>query len=68
VYEAVYLAADAIKRAGTDTAPAIHAALKSTSMPSMLGETYKLDDHNHPRLPIFIIGLNDGKPAVLTTE
>ena len=68
VYEAVYLVADAIKRAGTDTPGAIEAALKSTEMPSILGGSYKMDDHNHPHLPIFITGLKDGKPAVIATE
>jgi hypothetical protein len=37
-------------------------------MPSLLGGTYKLDDHNHPRLPLFILGMQDGKPAVIATE
>ncbi len=68
VYEAVYLVADAINRAGTDTPGAIEAALKSTEMPSILGGSYKMDDHNHPHLPIFITGLKDGKPAVIATE
>jgi ABC-type branched-subunit amino acid transport system substrate-binding protein len=68
VYEATYLAVDAIRRAGTDKPAAIEHALKTTKMPSMLGGTYKLDNHNHPRLPLFIVGLKDGKPAVIATE
>lgn len=68
VHEAVYLVADAITRAGTDTPAAIEAALKSTTMPSILGGSYKLDDHNHPHLPIFILGLKDGKQTVVATE
>jgi len=68
VYEATYLVVDAIRRAGTDQPAAIEAALKTTEMPSLLGGTYKLDDHNHPRLPLFIVGMQDGKPAVIATE
>jgi ABC-type branched-subunit amino acid transport system substrate-binding protein len=68
VYEATYLVVDAIRRAGTDKSAAIERALKTTKMPSLLGGTYKLDDHNHPRLPLFILGLQDGKPAVIATE
>ena len=68
VYEAVLLATDAIRRAGTDTPEAVEAALKTTSMPSQLGGTYAMDDHNHPHTPLFIMGLRDGKPAVIATE
>jgi branched-chain amino acid transport system substrate-binding protein len=68
VYEAVLLVADAIKRAGSDTPAAIEAALKTTDMPSALGGTYKVNDHNHPETPLFIIGLKDGKPAVIAEE
>jgi branched-chain amino acid transport system substrate-binding protein len=68
VYDAAYLVVDAIRRAGTDKPAAIERALKTTKMPSMLGGTYKLDDHNHPRLPLFILGMKDGKPAVIATE
>ncbi len=68
VYEATLLAVDAIRRAGTDTPEAIEAALKTTTMPSLLGGTYAMDDHNHPHTPIDIIGLRDGKPAVIATE
>ncbi len=68
VYEATLLVADAIRRAGADTPAAIEQALKTTTMPSMLGGTYAPDGHNHPKLPLFIIGLKDGKQAVITTE
>ncbi len=68
VYEGVKLAADAIRRAGTDTPEAIEAALKTTQMPSLLGGTYAMDDHNHPHTPLTIMGLRDGKPAVIATE
>ncbi len=68
VYEAVYLAVDAIHRAGADKPEAIEKALKATKMPSLLGGTYVLDDHNHAHTPLFIVGLKDGKPVVVATE
>ncbi len=68
VYEATYLVVDAIRRAGADKPAAIEHALKTTKMPSLLGGTYKMDDHNHPHLPLFVLGLQDGKPAVIATE
>jgi branched-chain amino acid transport system substrate-binding protein len=68
VFEATYLVVDAIARAGSDKPEAIQAALKTTNMPSRLGGTYKLDDHNHPRTPLQIIGLREGKPAVIAIE
>jgi branched-chain amino acid transport system substrate-binding protein len=68
VYEAVLLAVDAIRRAGSDTPDAIETALKTTTMPSLLGGTYKMDDHNHPHMPLSILGVKDGKPAVIATQ
>jgi branched-chain amino acid transport system substrate-binding protein len=66
-YEATYLVVDAIKRAGTDTPAAITAALKTSTMPSLLGGTYTMDDHNHPHTPMQILGVRDGKLAVIAT-
>ena len=68
VYEATYLAVDAIRRAHADKPAAIEKALKTTKMASRLGGTYALDDHNHAHTPLFVIGLRDGKPAVIATE
>ena len=68
VFEATYLVVDAIRRAGSDKPEAIEAALKTTTMPSRLGGSYKLDEHNHPRTPLQILGLRDGKPAVIAIE
>lgn len=68
VYEATYLVADAIRRAGSDQPAAIHAALKTTTMPSRLGGTYAPDDHNHAHTPLQIVGLRDGRPAVIAVE
>ena len=68
VYEAVLLAVDAIRRAGIDTPEAIEAALKTSTMPSLQGGSYAPDDHNHAHTPLSIIGLRDGKPAVIATE
>jgi branched-chain amino acid transport system substrate-binding protein len=68
VFEATYLVVDAIKRAGSDQPAAIEQALKTTTMPSRLGGSYKPDDHNHAHTPLQIIGLRDGKPVVIATE
>jgi branched-chain amino acid transport system substrate-binding protein len=68
VYEATKLAADAIRRAHSDKPEAVEAALKTTTMKSALGGTYKFDDHNHSHTPILIVGFKDGKPAVVATE
>lgn len=68
VYEAVYLAADAIRRAGADTPAAIEKALKTSKMASLLGGSYAPDDHNHAHTPLFILGVKDGKQAVVATE
>jgi branched-chain amino acid transport system substrate-binding protein len=68
VYEATLLVIDAIKRAGADTPEAIEQALKTTTMPSLLGGTYAPDDHNHAHTPLQILGLRDGKPAVIAIE
>jgi branched-chain amino acid transport system substrate-binding protein len=68
VYEATLLVADAIRRAGSDTAAAIHEALKTTTMPSLLGGTYAPDAHNHAHTPMQILGLREGRPTVIGTE
>jgi branched-chain amino acid transport system substrate-binding protein len=68
VYEATFLVADAIRRAGSDQPAAIEQALKTTTMPSRLGGTYAPDGHNHAHTPLFILGLKAGKPAVIGTE
>jgi branched-chain amino acid transport system substrate-binding protein len=68
VYEATFLVADAIRRAGSDQPAAIEQALKTTTMPSRLGGAYTPDEHNHAHTPLFILGLKDGKPAVIATE
>ena len=68
VYEATYLVVDAIRRAGSDQPAAIEQALKTTTMPSLLGGTYAPDEHNHAHTPLFVVGLKDGKPTVVATE
>ena len=68
VYEATLLVADAIRRAGSDQPAAIHQALKTTTMPSLLGGSYAPDDHNHAHTPLQIVGLRDGRPTVLATQ
>ena len=68
VFEATYLVVDAIRRAGSDQPAAIEQALKTTTMPSRLGGSYAPDDHNHAHTPLQILGLRDGKPAVIAVE
>ena len=64
-YEAINLVVDAIRRAGSDKPEDIQKALKSSAMSSLLGGTYVMDDHNHPHTPMQIVGVRDGKPAVI---
>jgi branched-chain amino acid transport system substrate-binding protein len=68
VYEATLLVADAIRRANSEEAAAIQQALKTTKMPSLLGGSYAFDDHNHSHTSMQILGMRDGKPAVIATE
>jgi ABC-type branched-subunit amino acid transport system substrate-binding protein len=63
-YEATNLVVDAIHRANSDKPEAIQRALKTTAMPSLLGGTYAMDDHNHPHTPMQIIGVRGGKTSV----
>ena len=56
---------DAIRRAGADNPEDIKQALKSSTMKSRLGGDYKMDAHNHPHTPLQILGVRDGKIAVI---
>ena len=64
-YESTYLVVDAIRRAGSDKAEDIQRALKSSTMPSLLGGSYAMDDHNHPHTPLQIVGVREGKVSVI---
>ena len=64
-YESTNLVLDAIRRANSDKPEDIQRALKSTAMPSLLGGTYAMDDHNHPHTPMQIVGMRAGKPSVI---
>jgi len=64
-YESTYLVVDAIRRAGSDRPEDIQKALKSSSMPSLLGGSYTMDNHNHPHTPLQIVGVRDGKVSVI---
>jgi branched-chain amino acid transport system substrate-binding protein len=68
VYEGTLLAVDAIRRAHADKPAAVEKALKTTKMPSLLGGSYPLDSHNHPHTPLFVVGMRDGRAAVIATE
>jgi branched-chain amino acid transport system substrate-binding protein len=64
-YEAANLVVDAIRRANSDKSEDIERALKTTTMPSLLGGTYAMDDHNHPHTPMQIVGVRGGKASVI---
>jgi branched-chain amino acid transport system substrate-binding protein len=64
-FEATNLVADAIRRAGSDRPEDIRVALKSGKMPSLLGGSYAMDDHNHSHTPMQIVAVRDGKPKVI---
>jgi branched-chain amino acid transport system substrate-binding protein len=64
-YEATNLVVDAIRRADSDKSEDIERALKTTTMPSLLGGTYAMDNHNHPHTPMQIVGVRNGKPGVI---
>ena len=64
-YEATNLVVDAIRRANSDKPEDIERALKTTTMPSLLGGTYAMDDHNHPHTPMQIVGVRGGKASVI---
>jgi branched-chain amino acid transport system substrate-binding protein len=64
-YEAANLVVDAIRRAGSDRPEDIQKALKSSKMPSLLGGSYAMDDHNHPHTPMQIVGVREGKAKVI---
>lgn len=64
-FEATELIVDAIQRAKSDAPAAIQRALRSTQMPSMLGGAFAMDAHNHAHTMMQIVGMRDGKVAVL---
>jgi branched-chain amino acid transport system substrate-binding protein len=64
-YEATNLVVDAIRRANSDKSEDIERALKTSTMPSLLGGAYAMDDHNHPHTPMQIVGVRAGKASVI---
>jgi branched-chain amino acid transport system substrate-binding protein len=64
-FEATELVVDAIRRAKSDDPVAVQQALRSTQMPSMLGGTFAMDEHNHSHTAMQIVGIRDSKLAVL---
>ena len=64
-YESTFLVVDAIRRAGSDTPADITAALRTSDMPSRLGGSYKMDDHNHPHTPMQLLGVRDGMVRII---
>jgi branched-chain amino acid transport system substrate-binding protein len=64
-YEAIYILADAIKRAGSTDAKALQAALKATKYPSMMGASIEFDDHNLAHNNALIQAIEGGVIKVL---
>jgi branched-chain amino acid transport system substrate-binding protein len=64
-FEATELVVDAIRRANSDDPVAVQQALRSTQMPSMLGGTFAMDEHNHSHVGMQIVGIRGSKLAVL---
>jgi branched-chain amino acid transport system substrate-binding protein len=64
-FEATELVVDAIRRAKSDDPVAVQQALRSTRMPSMLGGTFAMDEHNHSHVSMQIVGMRGSKPEVL---
>lgn len=64
-FEATELVVDAIRRANSDDPVAVQRALRSTQMPSMLGGTFAMDEHNHAHVMMQIVGIRGGALAVL---
>ena len=64
-YESTLLVVDAIKRAGSADPTAVRTALTKATMPSQLGGSYTMDDHNHPHTPLTMMGIQNGKPVVI---
>ncbi len=67
-YESANLVVDAIRRANSDKPEDIERALKTTTMPSLLGGTYAMDAHNHPHTPMQIVGVRGGKASVIAAQ
>jgi branched-chain amino acid transport system substrate-binding protein len=67
-YEATNLVVDAVGRANSDKPDDIQRALKTTTMPSLLGGTYAMDDHNHPHTPMQIVGVRGSKASVIAAQ
>lgn len=67
-YEATNLVVDSIRRANSDKSEDIERALKTTTMPSLLGGTYATNDHNHPHTPMQIVGVRGGKTSMIAAQ
>jgi branched-chain amino acid transport system substrate-binding protein len=63
-YEAVYVIADAIKRANSAEASAIRDALETTKYPSLLGATIEFDDNNQAHNKAVILRVDGSKVVV----
>jgi branched-chain amino acid transport system substrate-binding protein len=66
-YQALYLFADAIERAGSTDREAIRNALEETDTESMLGGQIQFDEHNQAHDVAVILQIVDGEPIVADT-
>jgi branched-chain amino acid transport system substrate-binding protein len=67
-FEATYLIADAIRAAGDDTPSSVRSALQVSSMPSMFGKNFSMDEHNHSHTSLTIVGMRHGIVEQLNTK
>jgi branched-chain amino acid transport system substrate-binding protein len=65
-YEAVYLIADAITRAGNAAPAAIREALTTTDYPSMMGVSIRFDKQHQAHNNAVILELKDGKIRIVS--
>jgi len=64
-YEAVYIVADAIRRAGKPAPAAIREALEKTKYQSMLGVTVEFDEYNQAHNNAVVLQLKDRKISIV---
>jgi ABC-type branched-subunit amino acid transport system substrate-binding protein len=64
-YQAIYLIADALRRAASDAPADILAALRSTTMPAMSGGSFSFDAHHVAHPDAVVSGIRDGRIIVM---
>jgi ABC-type branched-subunit amino acid transport system substrate-binding protein len=64
-YQAVYLIADALRRAASDSPADILAALRSNTMPAMAGGSLSFDEHHIAHPDAVVTAIRDGRIIVM---